>query len=265
MRSTKSSVSPWNTSTRGKGGHDGTKQKLTSGAPRDLRRKIFQEIRDLDERISGEEIELLDQKQAMKEMLKERRCTEVEEWRDTFVAGGGVTRMAAAGSRGSETEGDLFLSEVGARQKDAEDAAVAGVVSLGWQQLGLDVPKRRAISFLSEVGVLQKDAEHAVVADAVVAEGAVSLAWQQLGLEVPKRRAISFCPKWELVKKILRKISATVEKKSSNTGRVSRDTRLCLSTLADELYGAENGGGGRGRNGGAECSQRAMLELAHVR
>ena len=57
----------------------------------------------------------------MKELLKERRSTEVEECRSTVVAEGGVTQKAAAGSRSSETEGDLFVSEVGVRQKDTEE------------------------------------------------------------------------------------------------------------------------------------------------
>ena len=33
----------------------------------------------------------------MEELLKERRNTEVEAWRDTVVAGGEVAQMAAAG------------------------------------------------------------------------------------------------------------------------------------------------------------------------
>ena len=54
----------------------------------------------------------------MEEMLTERRCTKVEEWRDIF--GSGVTRVAVSGSRSSETQGDLFLSKVGVLQKDTE-------------------------------------------------------------------------------------------------------------------------------------------------
>ena len=54
------------------------KQKLMSEGPGDLRRKIFREIRDLDEVISVEEIDLLE-KQAMKERLTEMKSTEVEE------------------------------------------------------------------------------------------------------------------------------------------------------------------------------------------
>ena len=65
-------------------------------SPENLWRMIFQEIRVLDERISAEDFDLLEKKQAMKGLLKERRCTEVEEWRDTVVGGSGVTRVVAA-------------------------------------------------------------------------------------------------------------------------------------------------------------------------
>ena len=43
------------------------------GAPEDLRAKNFQDVLVLDERISAEEIDLLKKKQAMEELLKERR------------------------------------------------------------------------------------------------------------------------------------------------------------------------------------------------
>ena len=55
--------------------------------------------------------------------MKERRNTEVEEWRDTVVAEGGVTQKTAAGPRSSEAEGDLFVSEVGVHQKDTEEGS----------------------------------------------------------------------------------------------------------------------------------------------
>ena len=75
------------------------KQKLMSGAPGELRGKMFQEMKVLEERISAQEIDLLEKHQAMKELLKERRSTEVEEWTDTVVVGCEVAQMAAAGSR----------------------------------------------------------------------------------------------------------------------------------------------------------------------
>ena len=86
------------------------KQKLMSGAQEDLRGKIFQELRFLDETISAEEIDLLEKKQAMMELLK--GSAQVEEWRGTDVAGSWVTRLSAAESRSSATEGGLFLTEV---------------------------------------------------------------------------------------------------------------------------------------------------------
>ena len=56
--------------------------------------KLCQENMVLDDRIWAEDLESLG-KDAMEELLKERRCTEVEEWRDTVVAECGVTQMAA--------------------------------------------------------------------------------------------------------------------------------------------------------------------------
>ena len=42
-------------------------------------------------------------------------------WRDTFAAEGGVTEKAAAVSRRSEAEGDLFVSEEGVQQEDTDE------------------------------------------------------------------------------------------------------------------------------------------------
>ena len=44
----------------------------------------------------------------------------MEECRGTVVAEGVVTQKAAAGSRSSEAEGDLLVSEVELHQKDTE-------------------------------------------------------------------------------------------------------------------------------------------------
>ena len=76
-------------------------------------REIFcQEIGVFD-KISAEELDLLERKQAMGEPLRERRrSAEVKEWRDTVVVGDEVAQMAAAGSESSEAEGDLLLSEM---------------------------------------------------------------------------------------------------------------------------------------------------------
>ena len=48
------------------------RQMLMRRAPEDLRRKTFQDIRVFDERISVEEIDLLEKKHAMMELLKKR-------------------------------------------------------------------------------------------------------------------------------------------------------------------------------------------------
>ena len=60
-------------------------------------------MRDLDEKISGEEMDLLKKKQNLEEKEKERRNAKVEEGRDKATAGGGATRQAVAGSRISAT------------------------------------------------------------------------------------------------------------------------------------------------------------------
>ena len=80
------------------------KQRLIGEVP-ERREKFCQEIGVLDDRISAEEMELLEKRQAMEEPLKERRKTEVEEWRDTVVAEGGVIQKAAAGSRSFQSGG----------------------------------------------------------------------------------------------------------------------------------------------------------------
>ena len=59
------------------------KQKLMRGAPDKFRETFCQEIKDLDERISAEEVELLvKKKKVMRELLKEKKRTNVEGWRD---------------------------------------------------------------------------------------------------------------------------------------------------------------------------------------
>ena len=77
-----------------------------SGAPENLRAKLFQEIRVLDDRISAEEVELLEKKkeeEEMRELWSQRRRTKVEGWRDTD-AEGEVTERAASGSQSSKAE-----------------------------------------------------------------------------------------------------------------------------------------------------------------
>ena len=91
----------------------------------DLGKQLFQEIKNLDEKISGEEMELLERKRILEEMLKEERNAEVEEGRVTVIAGGGATRQSVAGSRSSEAEDDLLLADVDCR-RGREDPVVAG-------------------------------------------------------------------------------------------------------------------------------------------
>ena len=100
------------------------KKKLMSGAPEHLRGKIFQDIRVLDESISAQKVDLLEKTQAMKELLKERWNTEVKEWRDTVVAGCGVTRRAVAGSRSSETEADSIVQSGSSSKRYGRDHLV---------------------------------------------------------------------------------------------------------------------------------------------
>ena len=74
------------------------KQKLMGEVPE--LRDMCQELGVLDDRISAEEVELPEEKQAMKELLKERRNTKVAGWeRHCCLLGAGVTQEAAAGSR----------------------------------------------------------------------------------------------------------------------------------------------------------------------
>ena len=58
-------------------GYDG-KKGLLSEAREDLRKQILHEIRERDEIISAEEVERLEDKQNLEEMMKERRNAEVE-------------------------------------------------------------------------------------------------------------------------------------------------------------------------------------------
>ena len=46
------------------------KRNLISEAPEDLRKQIFQEIRNLDEKISGDDMEQLERKRILEEMIK---------------------------------------------------------------------------------------------------------------------------------------------------------------------------------------------------
>ena len=98
---------------------------LMSEAPEDLRQHTFQEIGNLDEKISGEETELLERKLVLVEISKEGWIAEVKAGRVKVTAGGGVTPKAVAGSRSSEAEVEPFSADVGGR-RGTEDTVVAG-------------------------------------------------------------------------------------------------------------------------------------------
>ena len=67
----------------------------------------------MDERISAEEVDLLEKKLAMAGLLKERSRTEVEEWKGAVATESGVAQKVAAGFRSSEAEGDHFTPDAG--------------------------------------------------------------------------------------------------------------------------------------------------------
>ena len=66
------------------------KKSLLREAPDDLRKQIFKEIR-----------ELVEKKQTLEEMCKDRRNAKMEEGREKRQAEGDVTRTAASGTRTS--------------------------------------------------------------------------------------------------------------------------------------------------------------------
>ena len=63
-------------------------------------------------KLMGLEVELLEKKQATKDLLKERRRTKVEGCRDTLASEDGILQKEATGSRSFEAEGDLFVRSV---------------------------------------------------------------------------------------------------------------------------------------------------------
>ena len=87
----------------------------------------------MNDRFSAEEVELLEKKQAMKELLKEKRRTKVEGWRDTLAVEDGTY------SKDSNAEGDLYVFEVGVHQKDMEWERVRIFLAKPWRR------KKRAV------------------------------------------------------------------------------------------------------------------------
>ena len=93
------------------------KQKLLSGALEDLRGKLFQDVVVLDDRISVEEAEPFDKREAIEEP-KKRRKTKAEEWTATHAVESALTRKAVSETRGSKVEvGPTNELEVGVHWK----------------------------------------------------------------------------------------------------------------------------------------------------
>ena len=100
------------------------KQSLLKEALDDLRKLMFEEIRELEERISKEEMELFEKTTPWK---KYGKTGGTPKWREgeKVVAKGGVTRMAASGPETSTMQAELPSDDVDDR-KVTEDAALAG-------------------------------------------------------------------------------------------------------------------------------------------
>ena len=64
---------------------------------------------------------MLEKEAAMKELLKERRRTNVEECRSTVVVEGGLLRKQQCGLEATQRRVTSFVSEVGVHQKDTEE------------------------------------------------------------------------------------------------------------------------------------------------
>ena len=101
------------------------KRNLMSEAPEDLGKQIFREIRDLDEKISEEEMELLERERASQRKCCKRGGVPKGESKDTdetVAVGGGLTRRTAvgSGSRGGAIEGGFLRCEVEGHPKDTE-------------------------------------------------------------------------------------------------------------------------------------------------
>ena len=75
----------------------------------DFQKQIFLKITKLEERIAGEEMELLEKRPSLDRMCKDRRDAKMEEGREKFAATGDVTRTAGSGSRISEMEAEFCL------------------------------------------------------------------------------------------------------------------------------------------------------------
>ena len=70
------------------------KKSLLREAPEEFQKQIFHEITKLEERLSQKDNGLLEKKQSLEGMCKDRKYAEMEEGREKFAALGDVTRTA---------------------------------------------------------------------------------------------------------------------------------------------------------------------------
>ena len=84
----------------------------------EFQKQIFLEITNLEERLSGEEMELLEKKQNLGRMCKDRRYAEMEEGREKSGVNGDVTRTAGNGSQVSDLEAKLLSADVSDRKEE---------------------------------------------------------------------------------------------------------------------------------------------------
>ena len=95
-----------------------TKRCWQREAQAEFQNGIFQEDKNLEERLSKEEVELLEKKQRLERMHKDRRYAKVEEGREKLAAKSEVTRAAGSGSQTSEMGAEPVSAEVETREED---------------------------------------------------------------------------------------------------------------------------------------------------
>ena len=88
------------------------KKSLLKEVPEDFHKQIFQDITTLEERLSEGEMELLEEKQSLGRMCKDRRYAKMEEGREKLAAEGEGTRVVGSGSQTSEMEAERLSAEV---------------------------------------------------------------------------------------------------------------------------------------------------------
>ena len=75
------------------------KQKLRSGAPEEIPRKVLQDVLVKEDRISAVETELLETGEQMRELTVEKRKTKAEGWRAPDTAPVGLDGKAVCGAQ----------------------------------------------------------------------------------------------------------------------------------------------------------------------